>query len=77
VGPGDPPWYQKLSAAVREANACGRKLLLDPPAIVLSEERWESEVGATVSLLLVRRSRLVAFLEALSEARLPYEVVSS
>ena len=64
-----------VSCPPEKAGALRR--ILDPPGIVLSEERWESEVGATVSLLLVRRSRLVAFLEALSEARLPYEVVSS
>jgi uncharacterized YigZ family protein len=51
--------------------------LLDPPAIVLSEESWKPELGATVSRLLVRRSRLAALREALSEARLSYEVVSS
>jgi uncharacterized YigZ family protein len=64
-----------VSAPPEKAGLLRR--LLDPPAIVLSEERWSSEAGATVSHLVVRRSRLAALLDALSAARLPYEVVSS
>jgi putative IMPACT (imprinted ancient) family translation regulator len=59
------------------ARAGALHRLLDPPAIVLSEERWDARAGVTASRLLVRLSRVSALLAALDEARLSYESASS